>query len=75
MKIRRKSVLSGKERIKDIPVNPEDMLNWEKGGVSIQEAMPYLNDSDREFILSGITIEEWKCAFSEIDGVSLLEFF
>ena len=26
--------------------------------------MPYLNDEDREFILSGITPQEWKNAFS-----------
>lgn len=67
MKIRRKSILSGIERVKDIPVNPEDMLNWEMGYVSIQEAMPYLTPSDREFILSGITSEEWEAAFSEME--------
>jgi hypothetical protein len=27
--------------------------------------MPYLNDEDREFILSGITADEWDEAFSE----------
>jgi hypothetical protein len=28
--------------------------------------MPYLTDSDREFILSGITAEEWDDAFSDL---------
>lgn len=65
MLIKRKSVLSGIERTKDIPVNPEDMLLWETGTVNIQDAMPYLNDSDREFILTGITEDEWSKAFSE----------
>ena len=65
MIIKRKSILTGVERVRDIPVNPEDMLNWEAGGINIQEAMPYLNDSDREFILTGITDEEWNKAFSE----------
>ena len=39
--------------------------NIEPGVVSIQEAMPYLNDNDREFILTGITAGEWSKAFAE----------
>ena len=65
MIIKRKSILTGIERSRNIPVNPEDMLNWEAGNINIQEAMPYLNDSDREFILTGITDEEWNQAFAE----------
>lgn len=65
MLIKRKSVISGVENIRDIPVNPEDMLAWEAGVGNIQDLMPYLNDDDREFILSGITPEEWDNAFSE----------
>lgn len=67
MIIKRKSVLSGIEYVRNIPVNPEDMLLWETGAVNIQDAMPYLNDNDREFILTGITPDEWKQAFSEMD--------
>lgn len=67
MIVKRKSVLSGIERTRDIPVNPEDMLLWETGAVNIQDAMPYLNDDDREFILTGITQEEWNTAFSNAD--------
>jgi hypothetical protein len=65
MIIQRKSILTGKIRTRNIPVNPEDMALWESGVVSIQEAMPYLNDNDREFILTGITQGEWNAAFSE----------
>jgi hypothetical protein len=46
-------------------VNPEDMALWSGGFVSLQEAMPYLNNNDREFILTGITSEEWSKAFAE----------
>ena len=67
MIVKRKSVLSGIERARDIPANPEDMLLWETGAVNIQDAMPYLNDDDREFILTGITQEEWDKAFSNAD--------
>ena len=65
MLIRRISAISGVTRTRDIPVNPEDMMLWSQGGVNIQDAMPYLNDSDREFILSGITDEEWDDAFAD----------
>jgi hypothetical protein len=65
MLIKRKSVISGVERTQDIPVDPNDYMLWQTGTVNIQEVMPYLTDSDREFILSGITDEEWDSAFSE----------
>lgn len=65
MQIKRKSVISGIERTRNIPVDPNDYMLWETGTVNIQDVMPYLSDSDREFILSGITDEEWDNAFSE----------
>lgn len=65
MRITRKSAISGIERTRDIPVNPEDMIKWQAGYGNIQDMMPYLNDDDREFILSGITAEEWDKAFKE----------
>lgn len=65
MIIKRKSVISGIVRSLDIPVNPDDYAAWQAGHGSIQDVMPYLNDDDREFILSGITSDEWDSAFSE----------
>lgn len=65
MKITKKSILTGIERTRNIPVNPDDYLFWKGGYVAIQDAMPYLTWNDREFILSGITLEEWNDAFSE----------
>lgn len=64
MLIKRKSILTGIERTRNIPVNPEDMEAWQAGYGGIQDLMPYLNDNDREFILSGITTKEWEEAFS-----------
>jgi len=65
MLIRRKSVFSGVERTKDIPVDPKDFAEYEAGYGSIHDLMPYLTDEDREFILSGMTSQEWKNAFSK----------
>lgn len=67
MYIKRKSVISGIERTRSIPVNLDDYMAWQAGLGSIQDLMPYLNDADREFILSGITSEEWDEAFTELD--------
>ena len=65
MLIKRKSVLSGIERTKDIPIDPENYIEWQRGYASIDEAMPYLTSEDREFILPGMTPTEWKSAFSK----------
>lgn len=67
MYIKRKSVISGIERTRNIPVNPDDYMAWQAGLGSIQDLMPYLADNDREFILSGITPEEWDEMFAEAD--------
>ena len=67
MLIKRVSAISGIERTRNIPVNPEDLLGWEAGHGNIQEMMPYLNSTDREFILSGITQEEWDSCFAGED--------
>jgi hypothetical protein len=65
MKIQRKSAYSGKVRSKDIPVDPQDWALYQTGSVCISEAMPYLSDADRDFILSGIVDGEWEEAFKE----------
>jgi hypothetical protein len=67
MYIKRKSVISGIERTRSIPVNPDEYMAWQAGLGNVQDLMPYLNDADREFILSGITSEEWDEAFSDLD--------
>ena len=69
MKITRKSAISGLTRIKYINVDLVDVAKWQSG-FSIYDAMPYLSDSDREFILVGVTQDEWDEAFRR--GVSEL---
>lgn len=65
MYIKRKSVITGIERTRSIPVNPDDYIAWQAGLGSVQDLMPYLTDNDREFILSGITSEEWDDMFAQ----------
>ena len=66
MLITKQSALSGKTNTKDIMVTQEQIDAW-KAGMMIQDAMPSLNADDREFILTGITPEEWNGVFPHGD--------
>lgn len=67
MIITRKSPLSGKTNQREINVTEEQLAAWH-GGELIQKAMPNVSADDREFIMTGITPEEWDEAFDEGDG-------
>jgi len=62
MKITRLSPFSGKEHTIDIPVTENQMSDWENGAL-IQDTMPNVPPEQREFIMTGITPEEWNSAF------------
>lgn len=63
MEITRKSEVSGIVRTRDIPVT-EFQYQLYLNGVKVQDAFPQLNSDDREFILTGITAEEWNELFN-----------
>ena len=67
MKIIRTSMFTGKERTKDLPVTQKQLDDWE-GGMVIQKAIPHLSDSDREFIMTGVTDDEWNETFKESEN-------
>jgi len=58
MLIKRRSMLSGKEHELEIDVNDYQM-KLHQSGTPIQIAMPHLTFDEREFIITGITAEEW----------------
>lgn len=62
MKITRKSPLSGISRTIDIPISYEEYNRWNKGEL-IQNAFPNISAGEREFILTGITTDEWEDQF------------
>ena len=62
MKIIRTSPFSGNTNSMEIEVTQEQLSSWESG-VLIQNAMPNLSADEREFIMTGITPEEWDSAF------------
>lgn len=58
MLITRTSIYSGVTRTVDIPVTDEQLHLWQRG-VPIQNVMPHLTASQREFLMSGMVDEEW----------------
>lgn len=72
MNITRRSILSGIERTMDIPVTSEQLALWHSGTL-IQDAMPNLSNAEREFIMTGVTKEEWDAEFGDENDVEELE--
>lgn len=67
MKIVRTCPFTGKVNEREIAVTEAQLIDWEVKGTLIQDAMPYLSADDREFIISGITPEEWAKLFGEAE--------
>lgn len=66
MKVTRQSILTGIVRTRELDITQEQLQAWRMGAL-IQDAMPQLSVSDREFVVNGITDEEWKETFGEED--------
>lgn len=58
MLIKRRSPFSDKENELEIDVNEYQLKLWQTGTL-IQIAMPHLSADERDFIMTGITPEEW----------------
>jgi len=58
MKFWRVSTLTGVDRERDLPVTLEQVSAW-RSGMLVQDAMPHLSIDDREWLITGITPDEW----------------
>ena len=62
--VTRKSPFTGQTHTREIPVIEEKLIAWENTPNQlrpmVQHAFPELSADDREFILTGITPEEWE---------------
>jgi hypothetical protein len=67
MHVARRSILTGRDHVRDIPITPEQLeeLNTPRRRRLIQDIVPDLSPEDREFLLSGITPEEWAEEFHQ----------
>ena len=64
MLITRKSLISGNINSMSLPITEEQYNAWEQGTL-VQDAMPHLTPDEREFVMTGITPEEWADNFGE----------
>ena len=72
MNITRTSIFSDITRTIDLPVTREQLALWESGTL-IQRAMPQLSKDEREFVMTGVTAQEWAGEFVEGDGEFLVD--
>ena len=59
MQITRTSRFTRKVHTREIAVTEQQLEAWKQGAL-IQNAMPHLSPDDREFIMTGVTPEEWR---------------
>lgn len=64
MIITRTSQISGKTHKREIDVTEDQLHRWHNGEL-IQNVMPNLSADDREFLMTGITPEEWEAMFGK----------
>lgn len=65
MKITRTSLISGCTNTREIAVSQAELDAWIRGEGTLIKCAPSLTPDEREFIISGITPEEWDAAFPE----------
>lgn len=64
MLVSRVHPLTGRARTFDLNVTPDQLSRWENGEL-VQAAFPDLTADEREFIMTGLTGEEFNELFSE----------
>lgn len=67
MQITRTSLWTGITRTKELDVTEAEFLDWRRG-TPAQSAFPNLTASEREFLISGMTDDEWDAAFGGEDN-------
>ena len=63
MIIKRQSIISGKYSTMDLPVTQTQVDMW-KSGMCIQDCMPHLEVHQREFLITGMSLEEQNKIFN-----------
>ena len=65
MLITKVSGLTGIEHTFDIPCTRDQLERWERGEDLIQRIMPNLTADEREFLITGSTVDEWDSDFGD----------
>jgi len=64
MIVQRRSIISGKVNTMNIDCT-EEQLSRHKMGELVQDVFPNLSVEEREFLISGVTPEEWDNTFED----------
>ena len=63
MRITMESAITGEVHSMDLPITQEQWAEWTgilgSGKRMVQEVFPHLTNAQREFLLTGITPDEW----------------
>lgn len=73
MLITKQSMMSNKLRTMDIDVTQEQLDAWIQGKGLIQNIMPNLSADEREFLMTGITPDEWDATYQDEDETELFD--
>ena len=68
MLITKTSVMTGEKNEMLLPVTNEQIERWQNGEL-IQNVFPHLSPSEREFLISGVTPEEWNVVNEDMNEV------
>jgi hypothetical protein len=68
LSVTKPSMLSGLENTMVLDITFEQYDAW-RDGTLIQDAMPNLTPDEREFLMTGITSEEWDNEYKEEDMI------
>lgn len=63
----RYSLLSGKFNKAIIQMTEKEYRNWHDKKILIQDALPQLDDDEREFLMTGYTPDDWTKMFPPED--------
>lgn len=63
MLITKRSPVTGKNNTIDLLITDEQFRRWKMGEDHIQNIMPHLTSSEREFLISGCTELDWATLF------------
>ena len=65
MKIAKQSQITGIVHTMELDITAEQLWNYENGYGLIQDVFPNLTSSEREFLMTGVTDDEWNQMFGE----------
>lgn len=65
MIIVRQSPLTGKINSMDLDITPRQLFAWQTGTLA-QDAFPHLSPDEREFVISGLTPDDWQTMYGNV---------